>query len=217
MGALSSDRFYSPNYLEDVFEKPASDFRSYQNFLLLLRLLRTALRLSDLVRSTEDSSSSFPLLTLRVHPEIDNRTWKGYTVDHSEFIEAVQRRANIGSPERAEQVVMDTLKVLAEYLSYSQVQELASQLPPQIAQYLSTEWVGSAQELPLSEFVERVGEQTVARDPEQAAVYTRAVMRTVEEAIAAGEEGGARPPLPQELSPLLEGGPGDVGLPGSGG
>lgn len=112
---------------------------------------------------------------------------------------------------------MDTLKVLTEYLSHDQAQNLASQLPLQIAQYLPTERAGSAQELPLSEFVERVGEQTVARDPEQAAVYTRAVMRTVEEAIAAGEEGGAHPPLPQELAPLLERGSGDVGLPGSGG
>jgi uncharacterized protein (DUF2267 family) len=112
---------------------------------------------------------------------------------------------------------MDTLKVLAEYLSEDQAQNLASRLPSRIAQYLSTERAGSARELPLSVFVERVGEQTVARDPEQAAVYTRAVVRTVEEALAAGAEGGARPPLPQELAPLLERGPGDVGLPGSGG
>jgi uncharacterized protein (DUF2267 family) len=112
---------------------------------------------------------------------------------------------------------MATLKVLTEYLFHDQAQNLASQLPSQIAQYLSIEPAGSAQELPLSEFVERVGELTDARDPEQAAVYTRAVMRTVEEAIVAGEEGGARAPLPQELAPLLERGPGDVGLPGSGG
>ena len=69
----------------------------------------------------------------------------------------------------------------------------------------------------MDEYVDRVGERVDARDPEQAAAYARAVMRTVEEAIAAGEAEGARPPLPQELAPLLEGGPGDAGVPGSGG
>ena len=145
------------------------------------------------------------------------RTRKGYTVEHGEFIEAVQRRANIGSSERAEHVVMETLKVVAEYLSEDQAHDLASQLPSQIAQYLPTERAGFAEGFPLSEFVERVGERTDARDPEQAASYTRAVLRTVEEAIAAGEAGGTRSPLPQELNPLLERGPGDAGLPGSGG
>jgi len=150
--------------------------------------------------------------------EVGNRrTRKGYMVEHGEFIEAVQRRAHIDASERAEHIVMDTLKVLAEYLSEDQAQNLASQLPPQIAQYLSTERAGFAEGFPLSEFVERAGERTDARDPEQAASYTRAVMRTVEEVIAASEAGGTRSPLPQELSPLLERGPGDAGLPGSGG
>ena len=112
---------------------------------------------------------------------------------------------------------MATLKVLTEYLSYAQAQDLASQLPPQIAQYIATERAGLTAEFPLSQFVERVGEQTDARDPEQAASYTRAVMQTVEESITVGEAKGACSPLPQELVPLLERGPGDAGLPGSGG
>jgi uncharacterized protein (DUF2267 family) len=146
-----------------------------------------------------------------------HRARKGYTVEHGKFIEAVQRRANIGSSERAEHVVMETLKVLVEYLSEDQAQDLASQLPPQITQNLPTERAGFTDGFPLSEFVERVGERTDARDPEQAASYTRAVIRTVEEEIVAGEMGGTRSLLPQELNPLLERGPGDAGLPGSGG
>lgn len=112
---------------------------------------------------------------------------------------------------------MDTLDVFVEYLSKDQAQDLASQLPPRIAQYLPSERAGFAEGFPLSEFIERVGERTDARDPEQAASYTRAVVRTVEEAIAAGEARGTRSALPQELSPLLERGPGNAGLPGSGG
>ncbi len=69
----------------------------------------------------------------------------------------------------------------------------------------------------MSELVERVGERTDARDPEQAAVFARAVMRMVEETIAAGEAEDVYSHLPQELDPLLARGPGDVGLPGSGG
>jgi uncharacterized protein (DUF2267 family) len=112
---------------------------------------------------------------------------------------------------------VNTLEVLTGYLSYDQAQDLASQLPAQIAQYLPTEQAGSAQEFPLSEFVERVGERTDARDPEQAAVFARPVMRTVEATIAAGEVEDVHSHLPQELAPLLGRGPGDVGLPGSGG
>ena len=98
------------------------------------------------------------------------------------------------------------------------MKELATLLPPEVAQYVRHEWAGEpGAAFALDEYVDGVGERVDARDPEQAASYTRAVMRTVEEAIAAGEVAGARSPLPQELGPLLERGPGDAGLPGSGG
>ena len=98
------------------------------------------------------------------------------------------------------------------------MKDLATPLPPEIAQHLRHEWAGEPDEaFALDEYVDRVGERVDARDPEQAASYTRAVMRTVEEAIAAGEVGDEHSPLPQELAPLLERGPGDAGLPGSGG
>lgn len=136
-------------------------------------------------------------------------------MNHTQFVEGVQRRAALGSSEEADRIIQAALEALAEHLSKDAAEDLATQLPQEIGQYLRHRRVGeSGEALALDEYVDHVGERVDARDPEQAASYTRAVLRTVEEA---SEAGSGHSSLPQELDPLLERGPGESGLPGSGG
>lgn len=139
-------------------------------------------------------------------------------MNDEEFVEVVRRHAALSSSEEAESVARAALEALAERLDASQAKDLADQLPPGIAGYLQHEERGgsSGEAFALDEFVERVSELADARDPEQAASYAQAVMRAVEEAIAAGEEAeDERVQLPEELAPLL--GAGESGLAGAGG
>lgn len=139
-------------------------------------------------------------------------------MNEGEFIVMVQRGADIGSPQEAERITREALEVLHEHLGDGKAKELADLLPHGVARYLQQEeHVGSGEALALDEFVERVGERTDARDPEQAAVRARAVLRAVEEAAMVDDTEDTDSPLPQEFGPLLEQGPGESGLPGSGG
>ena len=139
-------------------------------------------------------------------------------MNEGDFIVMVQRGANIDSPQEAEHITRETLEVLCEHLGDGKAKELADRLPYGVAQYLRQEkQAGPGEALALDEFVERVGERTDARDPEQAAVRARAVLQAVEQVATVGEPGGAYSPLPQEFAPLLGEGPGESGLAGSGG
>ena len=139
-------------------------------------------------------------------------------MDRDEFIEAVRRRAILGSREEAERISRATLETLAERLTGEEVEDLAALLPQELAGCLLWhERAGSGEAFALDEFVDRVVEREDARDPAEAASHAKAVMRAVKEAVAAGEEKDARSPLPQELAPLSEPGVGESGLPGAGG
>ena len=95
---------------------------------------------------------------------------------------------------------------------------LAAQLPPEIAQYLPHELGEAGKAFALSEFVDHVYQRGDALHPEEATVRAQAVLRTVEEAVTAGEAGDVSSPLPQEFTPLLgEEGPAESGLSGAGG
>ncbi len=131
----------------------------------------------------------------------------------------MQRRSTIGSAEEAERSTRETLEVLAEHLGGDRAKDLAAQLPPEIAQYLSHEQGEVGKAFALGEFVDNVYQRGDALHPEEATVRAQAVLRTVEEAVRDDEAGeGAGSPLPQEFAPLLgEQGPAESGQPGAGG
>jgi len=104
-------------------------------------------------------------------------------------------------------------------LGDNRAKDLAAQLLPEIAQYLSHEQGEVGNAFALSEFVDHVYQRGDTLHPEEATVRAHAVLQTVEEAATEGEarEDNASPP-PQEFAPLLgEEGPGESGQPGAGG
>ncbi|MCA1730388.1 MAG: DUF2267 domain-containing protein [Actinobacteria bacterium] len=140
-------------------------------------------------------------------------------MDKVEFIEAVQRRSTIGSAEEAERSIRKTLEVFTEHLGGDRATNLAAELPPEIAQYLSHEQGEAGKAFALSDFVDNVYHRGDALHPEEATVRAQAVLQTVEEAVTEGEaREDAASPLPQEFAPLLgEEGAAESGLPGAGG
>ena len=87
----------------------------------------------------------------------------------------------------------ETLEVLAEHLGGGRAGDLAAQLPPEIAHYLSHEQGGAGKAFALSEFVDEVYQRGDALHPEEATVRAQAVLQTVEEAVSEGGAGGKMP------------------------
>ncbi len=54
---------------------------------------------------------------------------KGKTMNHTQFLEGVQRHAALGSSEEADRIIQAALQALAEHLSKDAAEDLAAQLP----------------------------------------------------------------------------------------
>lgn len=118
------------------------------------------------------------------------------------FVKQVQERAGI-SREQAEAATAATLGTLAEHLSGGEPQNLAAQLPPELADYTRYEGEEQGQVFSIDEFFERVGEREGA-DVGSAAHHSRAVISVLQEAVTGGEIGDIRSQLPSEFEPLFE-------------
>jgi len=122
---------------------------------------------------------------------------------HDEFIGQVQHRARLSSRGDAEIAARATLETLAERLAGGEANDLASQLPRGLAEYLRTGLAGEGVHFSMEEFFHRVSEREGVDLP-KAIYHARAVIAVLYEAVSPGEMADVRAQLPAEFSRLFE-------------
>jgi uncharacterized protein (DUF2267 family) len=127
-------------------------------------------------------------------------------VKYDEFIKEVQTRGHMESRQEAEKATQATFRTLAERLAGGEPRNLASQLPPELAQHLRYEGEETSNPFSLEEFLKRVNEKDGGVDQPRAVYHTRVVMEVLQEAVTEGEMDDVRSQLPDEYAPLFEAG-----------
>lgn len=125
---------------------------------------------------------------------------------HDEFIKEVQTRGHMESRQEAERATQATLQTLAERLAGGEPHDLASQLPPELAQHLRYEGEETSNPFSLEEFFKRVNEKDGGVHRPRAVYHARVVMEVLQEAVTEGEMDDVRSQLPDEYAPLFEAG-----------
>lgn len=127
-------------------------------------------------------------------------------MDFGRFIKEVRTRGHMHSREEAERATQATLETLAERLKGGEADDLASQLPPEIAKHLRHERAGAGEAFSLQEFFRRVSERDPGVDAPKAVYHARVVIEVLQEAVTEGEMDDVRSQLPAEYEPLFEAG-----------
>ncbi len=125
---------------------------------------------------------------------------------YDEFIKEVQTRGGMGSREEAERATRATLETLAERLAGGEPHDLASQLPPELAEHLRYEGEETGDPFSLDDFFERVNGREESVDQPKAVYHARVVMEVLGDAVTKGEMDHVRSQLPAEYAPLFEAG-----------
>ena len=119
-----------------------------------------------------------------------------------EFIKTVMHVADLPSREAAEDAVRSTLETLSEHLAGGEAGNLASQLPPEIANYLNQPFLGNAESFGLPEFFLRVAEREGVSF-EQAERDARAVIQVLSESVTQGLVQNVQSQLPRGIADLF--------------
>ncbi len=119
---------------------------------------------------------------------------------HDEFISNVRKLAGLQSNDEAERAIRATFETLRERLAGNEPNNLADQLPPEIADPLRGE--GGRDNFSLEEFYQRVGEKEGV-DQDAAAQHARAVASVLQEAVTTGEMDDIRDQLKPEYAELF--------------
>ncbi len=117
-----------------------------------------------------------------------------------EFVARVRELAELETNEEAERAIRTTLETLRERLAGNEPNNLADQLPPEIAEPLRGE--GGRDNFSLAEFYRRVGEKEGAEEPE-AIRHARAVAAVLQAAVTTGEMDDVRDQLKPEYAELF--------------
>lgn len=124
-------------------------------------------------------------------------------MQYDAFVGQVQDRARLPSLGDTVAAIRATLHTLGERLSGDEAEDLAAQLPREIALYLHM--ADEQESFSLDEFFERVAEREPADLP-AAVHHARAVIAVVQEAVTPGEIADVRAQLPADYDPLFEAG-----------
>ena len=126
---------------------------------------------------------------------------------YDEFIKEVQTRGHMHSRQEAQKATQATLETLAERLVGGEPHDLASQLPPELAEYIRYEGEQQSEPYSLEEFFERVNErEQEGVDLPRAVYHARIVMEVLQDAVTKGEIEHVRSQLPAEYEALFEAG-----------
>ncbi len=124
---------------------------------------------------------------------------------YQEFVKEVQERGHMASREEAEQASRATLRTLSERLAGGEPHDLASQLPPELAEYVRYDEEQKSDSFSLEEFFRRVAQKEGVDEPD-AVYHARVVIEVLQEAVTRGEIDHLRSQLPPKYSPLFEAG-----------
>lgn len=120
-----------------------------------------------------------------------------------QFVGQVQHRARLASSGEAIRAIRATLTVLGERLFGGETNDLASQLPEEIKEFLPL--TGSGESFDVDEFFERVS-VLEGIDLPQAVQHVRAVLSVLNEAVSNTEIQDVLDQLPEEYQPLFTSG-----------
>ena len=120
-----------------------------------------------------------------------------------QFVGEVRALAGLGSGDQAREAIRATLSTLRERLAGNEPNNLAAQLPEEVAQPLRG--TGGQDNFSLDEFYDRVAEKEGV-DKEEAARHARAVGAVLQRAVTAGEMNDVRWQLKDEYAEVF--GPG---------
>ncbi|WUI04059.1 DUF2267 domain-containing protein [Spirillospora sp. NBC_00431] len=109
--------------------------------------------------------------------------------------------AHLDTSEDAERAVRATLQVLGERLAGGESADLASQLPPAVAQALPEQ--GSGEPFALEEFYRRVADREGTDDVRQARRHARAVLAVIKSSVTPGQFDHLVAQLPASYGDLL--------------
>jgi uncharacterized protein (DUF2267 family) len=124
---------------------------------------------------------------------------------YHEFIKEVQERGHMASREEAEEATRATLGPLSGRLAGGEPHDLASQLPPELAEYVRYDEEQKSDPFSLDEFFRRVAEKEGVDEPD-AVYHARVVVEVLQEAVTKGEIDDVRSQLPPKYAPLFEAG-----------
>ncbi|QHG16149.1 DUF2267 domain-containing protein [Nostoc sp. ATCC 53789] len=104
-------------------------------------------------------------------------------MEYNEFITHVQSLAQSDSREEAERATRATLETLKERIASDEAEELATNLPQQLGNYLRVREGDSSQSFNLQEFITRASQKENI-EPTTAAIHVRAVFAVLQNAIS---------------------------------
>lgn len=119
-----------------------------------------------------------------------------------EIVSAVRKTTEFSNPEDAERAVRATLAVLGERLAGGETSDLASQLPPALAEALPA--TGLGERFGIDEFYQRVAEREgPGCTPDHARQHARAVAQVLKGSVTPGEFDEVATQLPKDYEDLL--------------
>ncbi len=121
-------------------------------------------------------------------------------VKHDEFVARVRELAELQTNEEAERAIRAAFETLKERLAGNEPNNLADQLPPEIAEPLRGE--GGRDNFSLAEFYRQVSEKEGVEEPE-AIRHARAVAAVLQAAVTTGEMDHIREQLKPEYAELF--------------
>jgi uncharacterized protein (DUF2267 family) len=119
-----------------------------------------------------------------------------------EFVAAVRSGAELPTHERAEQIAKATLGVLGQRLTAGESSDVASQLPPGLAEVMPAS--GTGERFGVEEFYHRVARaEGDGADEQKARGHARAVMGALKTGLTAGEYHDLLAQLPDDYGDLV--------------
>jgi len=129
---------------------------------------------------------------------------------YEQILEEVKIRAQLDNLQQAAEVSRAVLEALGERLFNNEADDLAAQLPEQLAQSLRGH---QSRAFGLDEFLAMIAGKTDA-SPDQAEHYAGTVIAVMKKFISEGELYDVQAQLPKEFSRLFGVGPGEIRKPG---
>jgi uncharacterized protein (DUF2267 family) len=123
-------------------------------------------------------------------------------MQYDQFVKQVQSQTGVGSKEEALEVIEATLQTLGERLFGGEADDLAAQLPEELAVYI--EDVEEKQNYNRQEFIARVA-GLEGCDPSSAEAHIKGVAGVLSTAVTQGEWEDVLSQMPNDLKELLSG------------
>jgi uncharacterized protein (DUF2267 family) len=197
VGHDGAEPFDVEEFLRRVAEREGTDVGTAERHA---SAVFEAIRRNISRQELHDMLSELPKSFGRLLPELDRRP-PPESMPAVEFIRRVADHAATGedTARRATEAVLETLAVK---LSGGEVDDLAEQLPDELAQILEGAKTRKAQRMSLAEFVAGVAEREGV-PTEQAREHTRAVFQALREAVTGEEWLDMTAELSDDYTPVL--------------